>query len=95
MNYYEQQPYGHVPAPPPPSGSALAGFLIVIGCHAIWIFSPYLYLLIGVLQLVYVIPTVIILLAMRRNRMAAGAGIAAGVTLLANGIICGGMIATS
>jgi hypothetical protein len=86
------RPYGVQAIPrPPAAGSAVLGFLITLLCHVIWLLAPIAFFFVGIVQLVYVIPLCGGFLAARKKRTAAGVAIAAAVTLLVNGLVCGAM----
>ncbi|MBK9974035.1 MAG: hypothetical protein IPP14_04595 [Planctomycetes bacterium] len=88
-------PYGMVRIPPPRRAAGnpwLGAGLVALG-HLVWLLWPTFYLLIGASQLVYVVPLAIVFALRNETRTLAGVGIAAGATLVLNGVICGGMYA--
>jgi hypothetical protein len=77
-----------------------AGVGILVALHAIFLALRGLYvgkpeaavLLLGVLQLFYVVPAVILMLKLGRVELAKGMGLAALATFLANAAGCGAML---
>ena len=108
QNYPNQMnPYQNYPMPTKSEGSALAGFGIAIGAH--FIFQPLISILgaipkmeflyfsvfyIGLSQLVYMIPAIIIAFSKGKPQLGKGLLIGAGITFLLNAA-CMGLIFVS
>ncbi|WP_139488547.1 hypothetical protein [Brevibacillus dissolubilis] len=83
---WSSEPYGYSPHNPPPEDrfGTLKGMLIVAGCHLFWFLFPVAYIIIGLAQLVYVIPFAIYFYKNGRTNMFNGILIGAAITFLLN-----------
>ncbi len=88
------RPYGvaEPPEPDPKNGNVWIGFFWVIGCHLIWLVQPWLYGLVGLGQLLYVVPLAVVFIYRGESRSHGGVWIAAALTFLLNVLGCGLMV---
>ncbi|MCA8910254.1 MAG: hypothetical protein KDB82_01000 [Planctomycetes bacterium] len=88
------RPYRYqMPQKEPGRGSLALGVALGLGLHLIWFIFPIAFFFLGVAQIVYDLPLVITFLLRDEKRTVAGVGIAAGITLLLNGLFCGAVMA--
>ncbi|MDC1142048.1 hypothetical protein OAU50_03075 [Planctomycetota bacterium] len=103
LNPYGQQHNG----PDASRGNPWAGAGVVFGGHVVWcggwwvaaiaghgfeIMALFVVFLLGLSQLVYVVPLLITFMAKGQSRTASGIAIMAAITFLLNALTCGGLI---